>query len=41
VLITGTDGKDWTAIYQLTQQPDGTLRINGVSMIANTTSSGI
>jgi Domain of unknown function (DUF4864) len=41
VLITGTDGKDWTAFYQLTRQPDGTFRINGVSMIANTTSSGI
>jgi len=41
VLITGTDGKDWTAIYQLARQPDGSLRINGVSMIPNATSNGI
>lgn len=41
VLITGTDGKDWTAIYQLNRQDDGSLRINGVSIIQNTTSSGI
>ena len=41
VLITGTDGKDWTAVYQLARQPDGSLRINGVSMMPNATSSGI
>ena len=41
VLITGTDGKDWTAVYQLGRQPDGSLRINGVSMMPNATSSGI
>ncbi len=41
VMITGTDGKDWTAIYQLGRQPDGSLRINGVSMMPNSTSSGI
>lgn len=33
VLITGPDGKDWTAIYQLVKQPDGTYRINGVRIL--------
>ena len=33
VLITGPDGKDWTAIYQLVRQPDGNYKINGVQMI--------
>jgi len=32
VLITGPDGKDWTAIYQLVKQPDGSYKINGVQM---------
>lgn len=41
VLISGTDGKDWTAIYQLNRQDDGALRINGVSILPNATSSGI
>jgi hypothetical protein len=33
VLITGPDGKDWTAIYQLVRQPDGTYKINGVQIL--------
>ena len=33
VLITGPDGKDWTAIYQLVKQPDGTYKINGVQIV--------
>jgi hypothetical protein len=33
VLITGPDGKDWTAIYQLVKQPDGTYKINGVQIL--------
>ncbi|MBB5572542.1 MULTISPECIES: DUF4864 domain-containing protein [Rhizobium] len=41
VLITGTDGKDWTAIYQITHQPDGSYKINGVQILPNTTSEGI
>ena len=41
VLITGTDGKDWTAIYQITRQPDGSYKINGVQILHNTTSEGI
>ena len=33
VLISGPDGKDWTALYFLTRQPDGSYRINGVQML--------
>ncbi|QRM55506.1 DUF4864 domain-containing protein [Sinorhizobium sp. BG8] len=33
VLISGSDGKDWTAIYQLVKQPDGTYKINGVMIV--------
>lgn len=32
VLITGSDGKDWTVIYQVIRQPDGSYKINGVYM---------
>ena len=32
VLITGSDGKDWTVIYQVLRQPDGSYKINGVYM---------
>jgi hypothetical protein len=41
VLITGTDGKDWSAIYQVMRQPDGSYKINGVQILPNTTSQGI
>ncbi|MGG6893461.1 DUF4864 domain-containing protein [Rhizobium sp. BR 315] len=41
VMITGTDGKDWTAIYQITRQPDGGYKINGVQILRNTASQGI
>lgn len=41
VLITGTDDKDWTAIYQITRQPDGSYKINGVQILRNKTSEGI
>ncbi|WEX75832.1 DUF4864 domain-containing protein [Sinorhizobium numidicum] len=33
VLISGSDGKDWTAIYALVKQPDGNYKVNGVMMI--------
>ncbi|MCA1444054.1 DUF4864 domain-containing protein [Ensifer sp. IC4062] len=33
VLISGSDGKDWTAIYDLVHQPDGSYKINGVMML--------
>lgn len=41
VLITGVDDKDWTAIYQIARQPDGTYKINGVQILPNTMSKGI
>ncbi len=41
VLITGTDDKDWTAIYQITRQPDGSYEINGVQILAKTASEAI
>ncbi|WFS02334.1 DUF4864 domain-containing protein [Rhizobium tumorigenes] len=41
VLITGSDGQDWSAIYQLARQPDGSYKINGVQIVPNTTSKGI
>lgn len=41
VLITGTDDKDWTAIYQITRQPDGSYKINGVQILAKATSESI
>jgi hypothetical protein len=41
VLITGSDGKDWSAIYQVTRQPDGSYKINGVQIIPNAASQGI
>lgn len=33
VLISGPDGKDWTALYVLERQPDGSWKIAGVRMI--------
>ncbi|PYE40437.1 uncharacterized protein DUF4864 [Rhizobium sp. PP-F2F-G20b] len=36
VLISGPDDKDWTALYSLTLQPDGTYKINGVQMLQQT-----
>lgn len=41
VLISGQDGKDWTAIYQISRQPDGSYKINGVQILPNTESKGI
>lgn len=41
VLIAGTDDKDWTAIYQITRQPDGRYKINGVQILPKATSEGI
>jgi hypothetical protein len=41
VFITGSDGKDWSAIYQVTRQPDGSYKINGVQIVPNTASQGI
>ena len=33
VLISGPDGKDWTALYQLLRQQVGSYKINGVHMV--------
>lgn len=33
VLISGPNGKDWTALYSLTLQSDGSYKINGVQML--------
>ena len=41
VLISGRDGKDWTAIYQVARQPDGSFKINGVQIVPNADSKGI
>jgi hypothetical protein len=41
VLISGRDGKDWTAIYQFARQPDGDYKINSVQILPNTDSKGI
>ncbi|WP_077961190.1 DUF4864 domain-containing protein [Ensifer adhaerens] len=36
VLISAPDGKDWTAVYELLKQPDGSYKINGVMMLQQT-----
>jgi hypothetical protein len=41
VLITGDDGKDWTALYQVIRQPDGSYKINGVHMAPSAAGSDI
>lgn len=33
VIIQGPTGQDWTALYSLERQPDGSFKINGVQMI--------
>ena len=35
VLIVGTDGKDYEAVYTLQQQPDGSFQITGCSLRAS------
>ena len=37
VLLTGPDGKEYEALYQLQRQPDGMFRIIGVSLKAANT----
>lgn len=41
VIIQGTDGKDWKAVYQMLRQADGTYRIGGVMLVPETSSKGI
>jgi hypothetical protein len=33
VLISGSDGKDWTAIYSLIRDADNIYRVSGVMMV--------
>lgn len=33
VFITGPDGRNWVAVYELERQPDGTWKINGVRLV--------
>ena len=33
VLIKGPNGVDWTALYSMEVQPDGSLKINGVQLL--------
>jgi hypothetical protein len=39
VLVTGPDGKPWTAIYTLMRQSDGSWKINGVQLLPGDDSS--
>lgn len=41
VIVTGRDAKDWSAIYEMRLQDDGTYKVNGVRVLAKTTSTGI
>ena len=41
VTISARDGKDWTAVYELKHQQDGSYKINGVRMLSKSTSTGI
>jgi hypothetical protein len=40
VMIDGAD-TDWTAVYEMRLQGDGSYRINGVRLLKNTSSTGI
>lgn len=41
LLITGTDGRNWRALYKLSRQPDGSYKIDGVAIVADTVSKDI
>ncbi|WP_426238386.1 DUF4864 domain-containing protein [Pararhizobium sp. DWP1-1-3] len=41
VLISAPDGKNWTALYFLVKQPDGSYKINGVQMLQQAPGSEI
>ncbi len=41
VMISGREGKDWTAIYEMRLMDDGSYKVNGVRMMRNTASQGI
>lgn len=33
VMINGPEGEDWTALYAMEKQPDGSFKIRGVQMV--------
>lgn len=39
VLLTGPDGKDFSALYSLARQADGSLKITGVQLVKSATES--
>ena len=39
--ISGRQGRDWTAVYEVRLMDDGSYKINGVKMMPNTASQGI
>ena len=41
VLISGDEGGDWTAVYEMRLMDDGSYKVNGVRMKRNTISQGI
>lgn len=41
VLISGADGKNWAAFYDVVRQPDGRYNINGVRVALDTINQGI
>ncbi|MGE6743219.1 DUF4864 domain-containing protein [Allorhizobium pseudoryzae] len=41
VIVTGRGAKDWSAIYEMRLQDDGSYKVNGVRVLAKTASTGI
>ncbi len=41
VLVSSSDGEDWTAIYEMRLMDDGSYKVNGVRMVRNRMSQGI
>ena len=41
LMISGRDGKNWRAVYQMTRQPDGTYKIDGVRIVPDLVSKAI
>lgn len=41
VIVTGRDARDWSAIYEMRLQDDGSYKVNGVRVLDKTASTGI
>ncbi|SIQ99236.1 protein of unknown function [Rhizobium sp. RU35A] len=41
VIVTGRGAKDWSAIYEMRLQDDGSYKVNGVRVLQRTSSTGI